>query len=74
MPFKSAAYHGIFTPQELNSLQKAYNLCCEILGRLPASQEDKEDLARYVMRAFDYSDGDVKLSAERAANMARMLE
>ncbi len=74
MPFKTAAYQGIFTPQELNSLQKAYNLCCEILGRLPTSQEDKEDLARYVMRAFDHSDGDVKLSAERAANMARMLE
>jgi hypothetical protein len=42
MPFKSAAYQGIFTPQELNSLQKAYNLCCEILGRLPTSQEDKK--------------------------------
>ncbi len=73
MPFTSAAYEGIFTPQEFDSLQKEYNLCCEMLGRLPTSQEDKGDLTRYAKSAFDYGDADIKLSAERAPNMARML-
>jgi hypothetical protein len=63
VPFTSAAYEGIFTPQELDSLQKEYNLCCEMLGRLPT----------YAKSAFDYGDADIKLSAERAPNMARML-
>ncbi|OYR21963.1 hypothetical protein CEV34_4764 [Brucella pseudogrignonensis] len=44
-----------------------------MLGRLPTSQEDKGDLTRYAKSAFDYGDADIKLSAERAPNMARML-
>ncbi|MBK0024504.1 hypothetical protein L7D45_22275 [Brucella pseudogrignonensis] len=74
MPFRDDAYKGVFKPEELATVQQAYNLCCEILNRDPNTHPNRDILAHYVLRAFEDSDGDPELAAKRAAEIARMLE
>ncbi|MBV2143238.1 hypothetical protein KUG47_06980 [Falsochrobactrum sp. TDYN1] len=52
MPFRNSQYHGTFTPEDLQVLQAAYNHCCVLLNRSPAADEDKEKLARTIIRVF----------------------
>jgi len=68
MPFKSAANWGVFTPHDLKALQNAYNRCCDLLGQCPATHDGKDKLARFVIRAFEQSGGQVELTAIRAAS------
>ncbi len=74
MPFKNAEYRGYYNPNELALLQAAYNRCCELLGRCPSSHEDRDRLARAVMRTFEDSGHDPELAAQKAADLARLLE
>jgi len=74
MPFRSAAYRGIFSQAELSLLQQAYNRSCELLGRSPSTHDDKDQLARVVIRTFEDSDHDPELTAQRAVELARVFE
>lgn len=70
MPFKSAEYTGVFTPDDLKALQDTYSRCCDLLGQCPTGPEDKDRLARFVIRAFEQSGGQVEMAAIRAASSA----
>lgn len=74
MPFRSAEYQGTFNPTELDLLQRAYSRCCELLEGCPATHEDKDRLARLVMRVFEESSHDSELTASRAAALARLFD
>ncbi|MBE0560764.1 MAG: hypothetical protein IH622_08075 [Ochrobactrum anthropi] len=74
MPFRSAAYRGIFSQAELSLLQQAYNRSCELLGRSPSTDDDRDQLARVVIRTFEDSDLDPELAAQRASELARVFE
>ncbi len=72
MPFRSASYRGSFTPADLALLQQAYNRSCEIMDGYPASPEDKERLARFVIRTFENGERGPEAIATKAAEMARI--
>ena len=74
MPFRSAESQGTFNPTELKLLQQAYSRCCELLERCPSTHEDKDRLARLVMRIFEESNHDHELTALRAAELARLFD
>ncbi|TPF76723.1 hypothetical protein FHY56_04310 [Brucella gallinifaecis] len=74
MPFRSADYRGNYNPNELALLQDAYNRCCELLGRCPATHKDRDRLARAVMRTFEDSKHDPEIAAQRAAELAKLIE
>ena len=74
MPFKGPAYTGVFDADDLKSLHQAYNLCCKILKRCPTTHEDRDQLARYVIRSFSSSNGDIELAAQRAADLVKLFE
>ncbi len=69
MPFRSAEYQGTFNPTELKLLQHAYSRCCELLDRCPSTHEDKDRLARIVMRVFEECGHDPELTAIRVARL-----
>ena len=68
MPFKSEEYRGVFTADDLNALQDAYSRCCDLLGQCPSTNDGKYKLARFVIRAFEQSGGQVELTAISAAS------
>lgn len=70
MLFKSADYRGVFTPDDLKAMQDAYNRCCDLLGQCPTIPDDKDRLARLVIRAFEQTGGHVEMAAIRAASFA----
>lgn len=74
MPFRSAEYQGTYNPSELELLQQAYTQCCDLLERCPSTHEDKDRLARLVMRIFEECSHDPELAASRAAEHARRLD
>jgi hypothetical protein len=74
MPFRSADYQGTFNPTELEQLHLAYTCCCELLERCPSTHEDKDRLARLVIRVFEESNHDPELTASRAAELARLFD
>ncbi|MDM7851742.1 hypothetical protein [Pseudochrobactrum kiredjianiae] len=53
MPFRKSDYLGIYKPEQLNTLQAAYNETCEILGHCPTTDENKNQLARTVIRIYE---------------------
>lgn len=53
MPFRKSDYLGIYKPDELNTLQAAYNETCEIRGNCPTTDDDENKLARTVIRIYE---------------------
>lgn len=53
MPFRKSDYLGIYKPDELNTLQAAYNETCEIRGYCPTTDDDENKLARTVIRIYE---------------------
>ena len=53
MPFQKSDYLGIYKPDQLKTLKAAYNEVCEILGYCPTTDENKDELARTVMRIYE---------------------
>lgn len=74
MPFRSADYQGTYNPTELELLQQAYTQCCDILERCASTHEDKDRLARLVMRIFEESNHDPEITARRSAELARLFD
>lgn len=73
MPLRNEEYSGIYDADDLALVQQAYQRCCEILDHDPVAHVDPNHLARYVLRAFEDSERDPELTAQRAAEIARML-
>lgn len=71
MPFRDPSYLGSFNPAELALLQEAYNLCCDVLGRHPTSHDDKDRLARLVIRVFEANGHDPQTIAAKVAEIER---
>jgi|GEM_PF-277146 len=67
MPFRNAQYHGTFRPSDLAILQEAYEECCALLDRCPNSPEDKDRVARAVIREFERGELDPVKIAEHVA-------
>jgi hypothetical protein len=67
MPFRDAQYHGTFLPTDLAILQKAYEECCSLLDRCPIHQEDKDRVARAIIREFERGLRDPAKLAEQVA-------
>ncbi|WP_247877611.1 hypothetical protein [Brucella pituitosa] len=67
MPFRNARYHGTFRPSDLAILQKAYEECCVLLDRCPTSHEDKDRVARAIIRSFESGVRDPVKIAEQVA-------
>lgn len=74
MPFRGAEYRGIYGPEEIALLQQAYNRCCEMVGRCPSSDEEKDRLARLVLRVFESSQHDPELVACNAAQIEQHVK
>lgn len=53
MPFNKSDYLGIYKPEQLKTLQAAYNEVCEILGQCPTTDENQHQLARTVIRIYE---------------------
>ncbi|WP_245257278.1 MULTISPECIES: hypothetical protein [Pseudochrobactrum] len=53
MPFQKTDYLGIYKPEQIKTLQTAYNEVCEILGYCPTTDENKDQLARTVIRIYE---------------------
>lgn len=66
MPFKNGEVYGAFSPEDLKLLQEAYNLTCEKLNRCPTSHEEKNRLARLVIRVFSQGQRDPAAIASEA--------
>lgn len=58
MPFKKADIVGAYTPEQLHMLQQAYDEVCNILGRCPTSDENKDVLARAVINIYKSGEKD----------------
>lgn len=67
MPFRSAQYHGTFRPSDLTILQNAYEECCALLDRCPTSHEDRDRVARAIIREFERGIHDPVKIAEQVA-------
>lgn len=68
MPFRSSQYQGTFTPSDLQVLQAAYNRCCALLERCPTTHEDKDYVARNIIRIFEAGESDPEKIAMIAAS------
>lgn len=53
MPFQKSDYLGVYKPEQLKVLQAAYDEVCEILGCCPTTTNNKDQLARTVIRIFE---------------------
>ncbi|HWD12017.1 hypothetical protein P8H26_01390 [Pseudochrobactrum sp. sp1633] len=53
MPFQKSDYLGIYKPEQLDTLQTAYDEVCEILGYCPTTDDNKNQLARTVIRIYE---------------------
>ena len=71
MPFRGSEYRGTYGPSEIALLEHAYKRCCELVGRYPSTDEDKDRLARLVLRVFESSQHDPELAAHNAAQIER---
>ncbi len=69
MPFRGTRYQGTFTPAELQILQDAYNKCCAFLDRCPTTHEDRDTLARMIIRTFESGEHDPEQVAAITAKM-----
>ncbi|WP_095448789.1 hypothetical protein [Ochrobactrum quorumnocens] len=67
MPFRNAQYQGTFRPAELVILQKAYEECCVLLDRCLTGHEDKDRVARAIIREFERGIHDPVKIAEQVA-------
>ncbi|MEJ5081035.1 hypothetical protein [Ochrobactrum sp. MYb379] len=74
MPYTSAVYRSILSPDELSLVQEAYSRCCELLGNKPSTPESEALLSQFVLRAFTNCDQDPELAAQRAFEVVTMLE
>lgn len=52
MPFSNGPAHGIFVPDDLAVMQKAYEITCKKLDVYPKTYDEKNRIARLVMKVF----------------------
>ncbi|MFK4824830.1 hypothetical protein ACI0FM_08585 [Paenochrobactrum sp. BZR 588] len=52
MPFTNGPANGVFVPEDLVVMQKAYEITCNKLNICPKTYEEKNRIARLVMRVF----------------------
>lgn len=71
MPFRNADTYGTFTPEDLKILQEAYNLTCEKLQRCPTSHDEKNKLARLVIRVYLSGETEPCLISEKTINLEK---
>ncbi len=69
MPFRGNKYQGTYAPEDLRVLQVAYNRCCAVLDRCPTTHEDKEILARAIIRTYESGVHDPDKIAEIVAKL-----
>ncbi|KAB2655743.1 SETD3 family histone-lysine N-methyltransferase [Brucella tritici] len=69
MPFRGNKYQGTYAPNDLQALQAAYNRCCALLDRCPTTHEDKEMLARAIIRAYETGEQDPDNIADIVAKL-----
>lgn len=67
MPFRNAQYHGTFRPSDLAILQRAYEECCALLDQCPNGHEDKDRVARAIIREYERGVQDPVRIAEHVA-------
>lgn len=69
MPFRGNKYQGTYAPEDIQVLQAAYNRCCGFLDRCPTTHEDKETLARAIIRTFESGEQNPDRIAEIVAKL-----
>lgn len=52
MPFTNGPSNGVFAPDDLDAMQKAYEITCKKLNVCPRTYKEKNHIARLVMRVF----------------------
>lgn len=73
MPFTKSDYLGSYTPSQLDTLQSAYNEVCHILNRCPLTDENREVLARTVIRIYEQGQKDPHIIARKIAEIEELL-
>ena len=53
MPFSRAYESGAFSPEDLQTLQRAYLECCKLMDIDPKKHPHAAMLARYIVRHFE---------------------
>ena len=73
MPFSSQGSYGAFSPEDVEILQNAFNLCRARLGHSSATDEELHELARLIIRSFENGERDPEVIARRSFEISKLI-
>lgn len=73
MPFSSQGSYGTFSPEDVEILTKALNLCRTALENSTATDQDLHELARLIIRSFENGERDPNVIARRSIEVSKLL-
>lgn len=73
MPFSSQGSYGAFSPEDVEILQNAFNLCRARLGHSSATDQELHGLARLIIRSFENGERDPDIIARRSFEISKLI-